>query len=45
MLGVGNLTVTFGEPFKIAKDDDLEKANERLRNEVGKLIKKGNKTR
>ena len=43
--GKGNLTVTFGEPFKIAKDDDLEKANERLRNEVGKLIKKGNKTR
>lgn len=43
--GEGNLTVTFGEPFKIDKDDDLEKANERLRNEVGKLIKKGNKTR
>ena len=41
--GKGNLTVTFGKPFKIGKDDDLEKANEKLRNEVGKLMKQGKK--
>ena len=40
-----NLTIRFGKPFKVGKKDSLEEANERLRNEVGKLIKQGkNKT-
>ncbi len=39
--GGKNLVITFGEPFKVAKEDSLEEANEKLRNEVGNLIKKG----
>ena len=39
--GGNNLVITFGEPFKVAKEDSLEEANEKLRNEVGNLIKKG----
>lgn len=36
-----NLTIRFGKPFKVLENDSLEEANERLRNEVGKLIKQG----
>ena len=39
--GGKNLVITFGEPFKVAKEESLEEANEKLRNEVGNLIKKG----
>ena len=39
--GGKNLVITFGEHFKVAKEDSLEEANEKLRNEVGNLIKKG----
>ena len=39
--GGKNLVITFGEPCKVAKEDSLEEANEKLRNEVGNLIKKG----
>lgn len=39
--GGKNLVITFGEPFRVAKEDSLEEANEKLRNEVGNLIKKG----
>lgn len=35
----GKLTVRFGTPFKVG-DMSLEEANERLRNEVGSLMKK-----
>lgn len=39
--GGNNLVITFGEPFKVAPEDSLEEANEKLRNEVGNLIKQG----
>ena len=38
-----NLTICFGKPFKVGKKDSLEQANEKLRNEVGKLIKQEKK--
>jgi 1-acyl-sn-glycerol-3-phosphate acyltransferase len=38
-----NLTIRFGKPFKVEKNDSLEEANEKLRNEVGKLIKQEKK--
>lgn len=38
-----NLTIRFGKPFKVGKNDSLEQANEKLRNEVGKLIKQEKK--
>ena len=38
--GGKNLVITFGEPFKVAKEDSLEEANEKLRNEVGNKKKK-----
>ena len=34
-----DLVIRFGEPFKIG-DMTLEEANEKLRNEVGKLMQK-----
>lgn len=37
------LTVTFLEPFKVEKDDDLEKANDKLRKIIIKGLYEGNK--
>lgn len=35
-----NLMVRFGKPFKVKKDEDLEKANEKLYKEMESLMKK-----
>ena len=37
-----NLVVRIGKPFKVSKDDDLEKANKKLYNEIYSLIKGNN---
>ena len=34
-----NLTLRFGTPFKVAKDESLEEANEKLKNIIGELLK------
>jgi len=41
ILGKRNLNIRFGEPFKVSKNMDLEKANEKLYNIVSKLKKEG----
>ncbi len=38
-----NLTARFGKPFKVKKSDDLEGVNQKLKNEVEKLIKESTK--
>lgn len=34
----GNLMITFGKPFKVAKNESLEKANDVLKNEILTLL-------
>ena len=39
----GGLTCTFLEPFKVGKDEDLEKVNEKLRNMILEVVEKDRK--